>query len=257
MPRHEPTGNQSDPGPETPQGRLFTGQEISEFLFRACHDLRTPLRAIRAHAELLVKSGDLPANSGGDPRLAFIIEGAGRMDQLVNGLSAYSIALRTDPGSFVPTGLGVLLRTVLAKLDKVLRDNQAAVTYSELPRVWGDPDRLMQLLENLLLSALCHRGQISPQIHLAAATHADGWLFTFRDNGPGIEAADLERIFQPFARWEGADGAGSGLESAASGLGLAICREIVERHGGRIWAESQNGTGCAFFFTLPGDNQAG
>jgi chemotaxis family two-component system sensor kinase Cph1 len=241
MPLVKPTGSPSNLRPE---GRLFTGQEISEFLFRACHDLRTPLRAVRAHAELLVKSGDLPANSGCEPRLAFIIEGAGKMDQLVDGLSSYAIALRTDPGSFVLTPLGVLLRTVLAKLDKELRRNQAEVTYGELPRVSGDPDRLMQLLENLLVSALHRRGQIFPQIHITATTHAEGWLFTARDNGPGIEAADLEGIFLPFARLHGVD-------SAATGLGLAICREIVERHGGRIWAEPQDGSGCTFLFTMP------
>jgi len=84
-----------------PEGRLFTGQEISEFLLRACHDLRTPLRAIRAHAQLLAKAQDLSVSSGGDPRLAFIIDGAARMDQLVDGLAGYSIALRIDPGSFV------------------------------------------------------------------------------------------------------------------------------------------------------------
>jgi signal transduction histidine kinase len=234
--------------------RVFTGPEISELLLRACHDLRTPLRAIRAHAELLVKSGDLPETSG-EPRLAFIIEGAGKMDELVDGLSGYSIALRIDPGSFVLTGLGVLLRGVLTKLDKELRHNQAEVTLGELPRVLGDPDRLMQLLENLLLFALRRRDKTGLQIHITAAKHAEGWLFTIRDNGPCIEAADLEGIFQPFARWHGVDSAGSGVESAASGLGLAICREIVERHGGRIWAESQDGSGCAFLFTLPAVNE--
>jgi light-regulated signal transduction histidine kinase (bacteriophytochrome) len=246
MPHRKPAGSQSNPAPE---GRLYTGQEISEFLLRACHDLRTPLRAIHAHAELLVKSGGLPAAPGTEPRLAFIVEGAAKMDQLVDGLSSYSIALRTDPGSFVITPLGVLLRTVLAKLEKELRNNQAWVTSGELPRVSCDPNRLMQLFENLLLHALRRRGQIVPRIDITAATHDKGWLFTVRDNGPCIEAADLERIFQPFARWHGEDRAGSGLA-------LAICREIVERHGGRIWAEyrdeSGGGSGCTFLFTLPG-----
>ena len=253
MPHRKIAGSQSNPAPE---GRLYTGQEISEFLLRACHDLRTPLRAIHAHAELLVKSGGLPATAGTGPRLAFIVEGAAKMDQLVDGLSSYSMALRTDPGSFVITPLGVLLKTVLAKLEKELGNNQAAVTSGELPRVPCDADRLMQLFENLLLNALRRRGEISPRIHITAATHAEGWLFTVRDNGPCIEAADLERIFQPFARWHGEDRPGSGL-------GLAICREIVERHGGRIWAESPDGSGSAdgsggaFLFTLPAVNQAG
>lgn len=180
---------------------------------------------MRAHAELLGKRGDA------DPRLAFIIEGAGKVDQLVDGLSGYSLALRIDPGSFVISPLGVLLRTVLAKLDREIQQNQAEVTYGDLPRVSGDPDRLVQLLENLL----CHRGRISQLVHITADPYAKGWLFTVRDSGPSIEAADLERIFQPFVH----------------GLGLAACREIVERHGGRIWAESPAGSGCTFRFTLP------
>ena len=223
-----------------PEGRRFTGQEIGEFLLRACHDLRTPLRAIRAHAELLVKTGDLSVASGCEPRLGFIVEGAHKMDQLVDGLSSYSLALRIVPESCVLTPLGVLLRNVLTKLEKELRDRQTEVTCGELPRVPGDPDRLMELFENLLR----YRGRVAPRIHITAGPHAEGFLFTVRDNGPDLEAADLERIFQPFARVHGAD-------PADPGLGLAICREIVERHGGRIWAESAAGNGCTFLFTLP------
>lgn len=216
----------------------------AEFLLRACHDLRTPLRAIRAHAELLIKNGDLPRNSNPEQSLAFIVEGARKMDSLVEGLAAYSLALQTGSRSFLLMPLGALLRNVLAKLDREIRVNGAEVTYDELPRVSGDPDRLMQLFENLLRNALRHRGQAPPRIHISAATHAEGWLFALRDNGPGIEAANLESIFQPFRRVH------SG-EPAGPGLGLAVCRAIVERHGGRIWAESRYGEGCTFLFTLP------
>jgi signal transduction histidine kinase len=169
--------------------------------------------------------------------VTFIIEGAAKMDQFVDELSSYSLALRIVPESFVLTPLGVMLRTVLAKMSKVLTNSEAEVTYTELPRVSGDPDRLMQLFENLLLNSL--RGQVSPQIQIAAEPHEGGWLFAVRDNGPEMDEADLERMFQPFAR-------------SGSGLGLATCREIAERHGGRMWAESEPGAGCAVFFTLPG-----
>jgi len=223
----EPDGRPDDPAPGE---RLFTGREIAEFLLRACHDLKAPIRAIRVHAELIGKRLDLPL-PGSDPRLAFIIEGAGKLDQLVDGLSSYSLTLRIDPASFVITPLGILLRTALSRLDKELRRNQAEVTCGALPQVSGDPDRLIQLFENLL----CHRGWIAPLVHITADPHAEGWLFTVRNGGPSVEAADLERIFQPFVH----------------GLGLAACREIVERHGGRIWAESQPGSGCTFLFTLP------
>ena len=210
--------------------RDLTGQEVGDILLRACHDLRTPIRAIRAHTELLVKS------STSHPSVPFIIEGAAKIDQFVDELAGYSLALRIAPESFVVTPLGVMLRTVLAKLGKPLTDSQAEVTYTELPRVSGDSDRLMQLFENLLVNSL--RGQVSPRIHVTADAHAEGWLFAVRDNGPEVDGADLERMFQPFARPSGR-------------LGLAICREIVERHGGRIWAECPPATGCTVYFTLP------
>ena len=122
MSPRKPTGSQTNAAPEE---RLFTGQEIGEFLLHACHDLRTSLRAIRAHAQLLGKGSDLSLASGGQPHLGFIVEGAGKIDQLVDELSSYSIALQIGPGPFGFTPLGVLLRTVLARLDKELRDNQA------------------------------------------------------------------------------------------------------------------------------------
>lgn len=204
----------------SPPGRLFTGQEIAELLLRACHDLRSPIRAIRAHTELLAKT------TAGDPRLAFIVEGAGKLDQVVDGLAGYSLALRIDPGSFVAAPLGVLLRTALDKLGR------QEVTCTGLPRVSGDPDRLMQLFENLL----GHLLSISSRIHIAASRQDEAWLLTVRADGPDLVPAELERMFQPF--------------SPGLGLGLAACREIVERHGGSIWAESQP-DGCTVCFTLP------
>ena len=137
-----------------------------------------------------------------------------------------------------------MLRTVLARLDKELRSNDAKVSYDKLPRVSGDPDRLMQVFENLLRNALHHRGEAPPRIHITAEKQAEGWLFAVRDNGPGVEADYLESIFRPFERLHG-------RQRPGPGLGLAVCRAIVERHGGRIWAESQAGAGSTFFFTLP------
>jgi signal transduction histidine kinase len=142
--------------------------------------------------------------------------------------------------------MDVLFRTVLAMLDKELRANDARVTNDKLPRVSGDPDRLMEVFENLLHNALRHRGPDPPQIQITVERRADEWLLAVRDNGPGVEAAYLKSIFQPFVRLHG-------QQSAAPGLGLAISRVIVERHGGRIWAESAPGAGATFLFTLPAE----
>jgi signal transduction histidine kinase len=230
----------------SPQGTQTGELDVSEFLLHACHDLRTALRAIRAHSDLLLKDRQAAQMSGLEERLGFIVDGARKIDRLTDGLASYSIGLQIQRGLFQSTPMNVLLRTVLAKLDRELRANDARVTCDELPRLAGDPDRLMEVFENLLQNALHHRGSVPPVIHITADRRAEEWLFAVRDNGPGLEAADLESIFRPFVRLHG-------KRNAGPGLGLAICRVIVERHGGRIWAESQCGAGATFFFTLPAE----
>jgi light-regulated signal transduction histidine kinase (bacteriophytochrome) len=219
-------------------------RDLSEFLLRACHDLKTSVRAIRAHAELLRKGTQEPGISDFETRLGFIADGAGRIDLLADGLSRFSIALQIDQASFHLTRLDVVLRTVLAKLDRELRSYGAEVISGELPRISGDPDRLADVFEALIRNALRNHAEAPPRIHITAEEREQEWRLAVQDNGAGIEAAYLERIFTPFERLHttGRDGAG---------LGLAICRVIVERHGGSLWAESKRGAGSTFFFTLP------
>jgi light-regulated signal transduction histidine kinase (bacteriophytochrome) len=218
--------------------------EFSQFLLRASHDLRTSARAVRTHSELLLR--EAPSTSGIAERLRFVAGGARQIDLLVDGLAGYSVALQTDAASFQVTPTAVLLRTVLARLENGLRDAGAEVTYGSLPRVLCDPDRFMQVFENLLRNAIQHRGPAAPRIHITAEKQAAGWLFAVRDNGPGLEADCLESIFRPFERLPG-------RERSGPGLGLTICRAIVEKHGGAIWAESKVGSGSTFLFTLPAD----
>jgi signal transduction histidine kinase len=182
------------------------------------------------------KSADL------EVRASFIVGGARRIDALTNGLAAFAIALQTDPGSFQALRLDVILRNVIARLGQELRVAAAEVEYGELPTVSGNADRLMQVFEQLLRNVLVHRGEAPPRVSIQAGKHKEGWLFTVRDNGPGLEAELLETVFKPFERLN---------SNAGAGLGLAICREIIQRHGGRIWAESPSGGGTAICFTLP------
>lgn len=218
--------------------------QASEFLLHASHDLRTALRAIRVQTDLLLKDRQAAQVPGLEERLGLIVDGAQKIDLLADGIASYAIALQIRKELFQPAPMDVLFRTVLAKLNKELRATDARVTNDKLPRVSGDPDRLMEVLENLLHNALRHRGAGPPQIQVTVERRADEWLLTVRDNGPGVEAPYLESIFQPFVRLHG-------RQHAGPGLGLAICRVIVERHGGRIWAESEAGGGAAFLFTLP------
>jgi two-component system, chemotaxis family, sensor kinase Cph1 len=220
-------------------------REFAEFLLRVCHELRTPVRTIRSQAELLTRRAAATPGAAGEQGLDFIAGGTRSLDALVDGLASYSIALQTEAASFQPVRMDTLLRTVLAKLSQELRDREALVTFSELPRIRGDADRLMDAFEILLRNALVHRGQSAPIIEITAEEQGASWLFAVRDNGPGVDEPYRETIFRPFERLQG--------NRSGPGLGLAICRAIVERHGGRIWAEAQNGGGAAFLFTLPRD----
>jgi light-regulated signal transduction histidine kinase (bacteriophytochrome) len=233
-------------GEATRMDSSHSDREISDLLLRACHDLRAAARAVRTHSELLLRDAGAPRTSDFELRVGFLVEGAGRIDVLLDGLAAYSVALDTDAASFQSVRADVLLRSVLMKLDRDLRDGGAEVVYRELPAVTGNPDRLMQVLENLLRNALRHRGKASPHIHISASRQGETWLFAVQDNGPGVDPASLENIFKPFERMQSGDPPGAGM-------GLAICRAIVERHGGRIWGESQDGDGATFFFTLPAE----
>ena len=219
----------------------YDREELREFLLRACHDLRAPLRAVRVNAELLLKAPERREGPEFERVLGFMTNGARNADLLVDGLANYALALSVRPNA-QPVSLGVLLRSVLAKLEAELRGSDADISYDELPQVKSDPDRLMQLFENLLRNAIQQRRETALRIHISARSQGGQWTFAVRDNGPGIESEDLERIFRPFERLKS--------DREGAGMGLAICREIVAGHGGRIWAESVVGEGTTFYFTL-------
>ena len=140
----------------------------------------------------------------------------------MDGLTKYSLALQTDGVLPIHQATDVLLRSALMKLKKELSDCDGKVTYDELPRVTGDPDRLMQVFEHLVRNALVHRGETAPKIHISACKRGEDWVFAVRDNGPGVDGAALERIFRPFERLKGG-------ERTGAGLGLAISLEIWKR----------------------------
>ena len=199
---------------------------------------------VRAHSELLLAGPNDLSGADTETRLRFLAEGAARLDLLVDGIAGYSIAMQTASDSFQPVALDSVVRWALRKLEKELLSASAEVSYGELPIVTGNADRLLQVMENLLRNALVHRGSQSPRIRIGADRTGDTWRLTVSDNGPGLEADSLESIFLPFQR-------SSTGKRLGTGLGLASCRAIVERHGGRIWAECEPGTGAIFHFTLP------
>ena len=218
-------------------------EEWRDFLLRACHDLRSPLRAVRTNSELLLRSAEKGETQDFGQMLSFLVNGAATADQLVQEIANYAVALQVNP-SAMALSMRVLVNSAVAKLAPAIRESGAEITQSDLPRVTGDPDRLLQLMENLLRNAIRHRGERRPKIHISAGQQPGEWTFAVRDNGPGIEAEDLQRIFRPFERLT--------RETGGAGLGLAACRAIVAGHGGRIWAESTPGQGTTMYFTLPG-----
>jgi light-regulated signal transduction histidine kinase (bacteriophytochrome) len=219
-------------------------RELDEFAHLASHDLKEPLRAILTFSQLLEQDlgGRLPSDARRD--LEFITNSAGRMQQLINDLLALSRAGRADMRqSAVP-----LRRCVDAALEALsirISETGAEIMIGELPEVTGDATMLTQLYQNLTGNALKFivPGR-PPRIQIVADQNENGWLFTVEDNGLGIKPEYLEKIFQPFRRLH------AGPEHEGTGIGLAICRKVVERHGGRIWADSHPGEGSRFHFTI-------
>jgi light-regulated signal transduction histidine kinase (bacteriophytochrome) len=231
------------PTPATPATPFAprSDSELSEFLLRACHDLRGPLRTVRTHAELLARNNAAALGDDSKQSLAFMIGGSATAGAVLDGITDYALALAIDPSRFNPVPLDVIVRGALARLSEQIRASGAEVSYSELPSVPGDADRLLQLFEYLVDCAV-RGGPNRPRISITAELQDGAWVFTVVDNAGGINPEPLEAVFKPFTRVQG---------NQRPGPGLAICRVIVERHGGRIWAESAPGGGCVFGFTLP------
>jgi signal transduction histidine kinase len=218
--------------------------DLEQFAYAASHDLQEPVRAVVMCLQLFQAdyTGKLEARA--DELIRHAVEGGARMRMLVDDLLAYArVSTRGTP--LVPTDCTVVVTQVLDNLKVALEESGAVVTHDPLPRVLADATQLLQVFQNLLRNALKFRGAAPPTIHISVASQENAWLFAVRDNGIGIEPQYAERIFVIFQRLY------TRREYAGTGMGLALCKKIVERHGGRIWVESALGQGATFFFTLP------
>ena len=216
--------------------------ETSQFLLRLCHDLKSSLRGVNAHTQLLRRNLETKPPAQLRESLGFVVGSAQTLDRLIDRLAAYAIALETTAAPFQRMSMEVLLRGALARMESLLQETGAEVTHRDLPAVEGNPDRLMQVFEELIRNAVVHRGTAPARIEVKAERQDDHWLFVVRDHGPGVESADLERIFRPLEK----------ISGAGAGFGLAICKAVIEAHGGRIWAELPPGGGLEVRFTLRG-----
>jgi signal transduction histidine kinase len=216
----------------------------AEFLDRLAHDLREPLRSIGVFSELLEDNARGRLDSEANQALDEILAGTAKMGTLLEGLSGYSMALRESAESVSAASLQSAFKIVVADLDERIRACDATVTAVNLPDVNVSLERLMQLLLNLIGNSLRFRSGAAPVIRVSAAPEAGMWAIQVEDNGIGIAPEDCEAIFRPFMRVEG-------KKYGGAGLGLSVCKKIVEAHGGTIRMESALGRGSVCTFTLP------
>jgi PAS domain S-box-containing protein len=217
--------------------------ELEQFAYVASHDLQEPLRAMAGTVQLLQHSYQGQLDADADEIITHAVAAVTRMQTLINDLLGFS-RLSRHGKTFAPTHCTDVLADVESVLEVAIAESGAVITHDDLPTIMADTSQLRQLLQNLLSNAIKFRGEHSLQIHVCARRDQNTWLFSVRDNGMGIEEKYFERIFVVFQRLHTRD------EYPGTGIGLAICQKIVERHGGRIWLDSEAGQGTTFYFTI-------
>jgi signal transduction histidine kinase len=224
-----------------------SNKELEQFAYVASHDLQEPLRMVSSYTELLGRRYSDKIDDKGRTFINFAVDGAVRMQRLINDLLEFSrVSTRGKP--MQPVDVNRVLGAVRANLTVAIREASALVTNDELPTVVADETQLIQLLQNLIGNAIKFRAGERPLVHVSARSGAAEWVFAVRDNGIGIAPVYFERIFVIFQRLHARG------EYPGTGIGLAVCRRIVERHGGRIWVESAPGQGSTFYFAFPNGN---
>ena len=221
-----------------------SNKDLEQFASIASHDLQEPLRMVASYTQLLAEryEGQLDEKAG--KYIAYAVEGAIRMQRLVNDLLTYSrVSTRGNP--LETTDSHSILGQAISNLAAMIEESKAIVTNEELPMVRADVSQLVQVFQNLLANAIKFRGGDFPHVHVSVRDEGREWVFSVRDNGIGIDRQYAERIFVIFQRLH------TRQEYPGTGIGLAVCKRIVERHGGKIWVESEPGKGSTFFFTVP------
>jgi len=252
--------------------------ELEQFAYIASHDLQEPLRMVASYMQLIARRYQGKLDSDADEFIGYAVDGAMRMQRMINDLLTFS-RVGTRGKEFQPVNIEAVLNNVLGNLEMAIKDAHAVVTYDSLPTILADESQIAQLFQNLIGNAIKFHGDAPPRVHVSAvkdgsvvgwlggSSHpsnqptsqlpnhlttqppSNHWLFSVQDNGIGIDPQFAERIFVIFQRLH------TRAEYPGTGIGLAICKKIVERHNGRIWVESEPGKGTTFYFTLPANGE--
>ena len=220
-----------------------SNKDLEQFAYVASHDLQEPLRAVGGFVSLLKQHLKDKLDADGQKYIGHVVEGAERMQALINDLLTYS-RVGARGGARTPVNMKQALDDAVSNLSAAIEETRAVIRSDSLPTVTADPSQMVQLLQNLIGNAIKFHGPLVPEIHISAKREKNAWVFGVRDNGIGIEPKYHDRIFLIFQRLH------SRIEYPGTGIGLAVCKKIVERHSGRIWFESQPGEGATFFFTI-------
>jgi PAS domain S-box-containing protein len=222
-----------------------SNDDLEQFAYVAAHDLQEPLRMVASYTQLLAERYKGRLDSDADEFIAYAVDGAHRMQLLIGDMLAYC-RVGTKGKEFHETSSEAALQQALLNLQGAIRESGGVVTHDPLPTVIADGAQLVQLFQNVVGNAIKYRSAELPRVHVSAKKNGGNeWIFSMQDNGLGIDPKYFEKIFVMFQRLHGRE------EFSGTGIGLTVCKKIVERHGGRIWVESEPGRGSTFYFALP------
>ncbi len=221
-----------------------SNERLEQFAYAASHDLQEPLRMVSTYLQLIERRYGDELDEEGEELFEYAVDGAERMRSMIDGLLQYS-RVETMGDDLEPVNLAGVFDDVCEDLQVAIEESEADVTADELPCVKGDANQLRQVFQNLLSNAIKFSGEEPPQVHVSAERDGEEWIVSVADHGIGIDIDDQEQIFEVF------EGLHGDRDYAGTGIGLAVCERIVERHGGEIWVESEFGEGSTFLFSLP------
>ena len=229
---------------ETAKRLERTTDDLKHFSYAAAHDLQEPLRMVMSYTQLLARECQGRLGETADQFLDYAVQGAHRMEALLKGLREYWQASERGEHHHAPTDTNATLEQALLNLQESITTSGTIITHDPLPIVEADQTALVQVFQNLIGNAIKYRGDERPHVHISAAKNTGEWLFSIKDNGIGIEPQFAEKVFTIFNRL-------NGNKYPGSGIGLSLCRKVIEHLGGTIWVESTIGQGATFRFTIP------